>query len=172
MSNNVFIASSLDGYISDKDGKVDWLPNPSNNDFSYSKFIENIDAIVMGRNTYETVLGFGIDWPYEKHVYVLSNKLEKLDDSLKNKVSLLNGDVNQIIKKIHKDGNKNLYIDGGKTIQRFLEKNLIDEITITTIPILLGDGSRLFDKMDISIKFEHVETNIFENFVQSQYKKI
>ena len=87
--NTVYIATSLDGYIADRDGKLDWLesiPNPDGNDFGYSDFMENIDALVMGRNTYEVVLGFDIPWPYTKPVFVLSNFLESIPDELQEKV--------------------------------------------------------------------------------------
>ena len=78
IKNSVFIATSLDGYIADKNGKIDCLnsiPNPDNNDMGYVEFNKGIDALVMGRTTFETVLGFDVDWPYSKPVFVLSNKL-------------------------------------------------------------------------------------------------
>jgi len=78
-TNSVFIATSLDGYIADRNGKIDWLntiPNPDNNDMGYTEFTKGIDALLMGRKTFETVLGFDGDWPYNKPVFVLSNKLK------------------------------------------------------------------------------------------------
>lgn len=78
--NSVFIATSLDGFIADKNGRIDWLhsiPNPENDDMGYVKFEEKIDALVIGRGTFETVLGFDVDWPYHKPVFVLSNKLTR-----------------------------------------------------------------------------------------------
>jgi len=75
----VYIATSLDGHIAKKDGSIDWLmevPNPDNSDYGFSEFIERIDGIIMGRNTFETVVGFD-QWPYSKPVFVLSNNLKK-----------------------------------------------------------------------------------------------
>ncbi|MEM6642715.1 MAG: dihydrofolate reductase family protein [Bacteroidota bacterium] len=156
--NSVFIATSLDGYIADKSGSIDWLqsvPNPESDDFGYNSFISRIDAIVMGRVTYESVLGFQGDWPYNLPVFVLSNSLKALPEAHFGKVQLLSGDLHHIIKEIHGQGYTRLYIDGGKTIQSFLEEDLIDELIITTIPILLGGGFALFGPLDHRVKFTH-----------------
>ena len=80
MANIVFIATSLDGYIADKQGKLDWLysiPNLDNADTGFSALVERVDALVMGRNTLEAVLSFNCDWPYKKPVFVLSNTITK-----------------------------------------------------------------------------------------------
>ncbi|HID8295060.1 TPA: dihydrofolate reductase family protein [Proteus mirabilis] len=78
MANIVFIATSLDGYIADRQGKLDWLysiPNPDNIDTGFITLMEKIDALVMGRNTLDTILSFNCDWPYTKPVFVLSNSM-------------------------------------------------------------------------------------------------
>ena len=147
--NKVFIATSLDGYIADKDGGIDWLhtiPNPENIDLGFNSFMEGIDALIMGRNTYETVLGFDMEWPYGKPVFVLSSKLTNVPGNLKGKVYLMSGKLDDILNHIHQMGYSNLYIDGGHTIQKFLESDLIDEMIISTIPIVLGGGIPLFGK--------------------------
>ncbi len=173
--NIVFIAKSLDGYISDKNGGLDWLqsiPNPENNDMGYSKFIENIDAIVMGRKTFETVCSFGIDWPYRVPVFVLSKTLKNIEEKYIGKVELIQGSLADCIGEINKKGYHTLYIDGGKTIQSFLKEDLIDELIITTLPILLGGGSRLFSNLPKELKFEHVDTQVFlHEIVQSRYQR-
>ena len=90
--NSVFIATSLDGYIADKNGGIDWLhsiPNPENDDMGYVEFNNEIDALVMGRTTFETVLGFDVEWPYDKPVFVLSNKLKEIPESHKGKAFLV-----------------------------------------------------------------------------------
>ena len=174
MANIVYIATSLDGYIADKDGGVDWLhevPNPSKSDFGFSEFMKRIDALVMGRKTYETVMSFG-HWPYAKKVFVLSNTLREVEVSLGDKAEVIKGELKDIVSKLNERGFKSLYIDGGKTVQSFLKENLIDEIIITRIPIILGSGIALFDNMDLEIKFEHVETEILNNsLVKSRYTK-
>lgn len=97
--NSVFIATSLDGYIADKAGNIDWLnstPNPDQIDMGYSSFMENIDALVMGRTTFETVCSLDMDWPYQKPVFVLSNSMSEIPHNLKNNVFLINGELESI----------------------------------------------------------------------------
>ncbi|MFD0965104.1 dihydrofolate reductase family protein [Pseudofulvibacter geojedonensis] len=173
--NIVYIGRSLDGYIADKNGELDWLdliPNPDNIEMGYSDLMDEVDAIVMGRTTFETVLGFDIDWPYQKHVFVLSNSIKEIPDNLNEKVTILNGKLNEILKSIHEKGYHNLYIDGGRTIQNFLKEDLIDELIITTIPILLGGGFPLFGELDNPLEFEHIESKVFLNqLVQDKYRR-
>ena len=161
MINKVFIATSIDGYIADKNGGTEWLhsiPNPENDDMGYENFMSDIDALVMGRNTFETVCAFDMERPYKKPVFVLSNTMKAVPEEYEGKVELLRGDVSEILKVIHEKGYKNLYIDGGKTIQRFLKEDAIDEMTITTIPYLLGGGTPLFSEMVQPLYFECVES--------------
>lgn len=167
-NNKVFIATSLDGYIADKNGGIEWLhaiPNPENSDMGYGNFTAQIDALVMGRTTFETVCGFDIDWPYKKPVYVLSNKLKEIPEELNSKVFLVKGTLTEILAQIHKNGHNNLYIDGGKTIQSFLKEDLIDSITITTIPKLLGGGFPLFAELPKMLDFECSESKVYSNKV-------
>lgn len=172
--NIVFIARSLDGYIAGKNGELDWLhsiPNPENNDMGYHALMEEIDAIVMGRTSFETVCGFGGEWPYNKHVFVLSNSLKQVPDKLNKKVSLTNGSPQEILNEIYEKGYFKLYIDGGRTIQNFLQQDLIDELRITTIPILLGGGFPLFGDLTNPMELEHIESKIFLNqIVQNHYR--
>lgn len=173
--NIVFIARSIDGFIAGKNGEIDWLhsiPNPENNDMGYNSLMEEIDAIIMGRKTFDTVCGFGGEWPYPKHVFVLSNTLTSIPAKYKNKVSLLKGSPQQILQSIHENNFFKLYIDGGTTIQKFLKEDLIDELRITTIPILLGGGFPLFGDLLKPLEFEHVKSEVFLNqLVQSHYKR-
>ncbi len=173
--NSVFIATSLDGYIADKNGEIDWLhsiPNPNNDDMGYVEFTNGIDALVMGRTTFETVCGFDIDWPYNKPVFVLSNTLKEMPESHKGKAFLVKGTLTEILEQIYKKGYYRLYIDGGTTIRNFLKADLIDEMLITTIPILLGGGSPLFSELPKELKFELVKTKTFLNQVpQNHYKR-
>ena len=173
--NSVFIATSLDGYIADKNGEIDWLhsiPNPNNDDMGYIEFTHEIDALVMGRTTFETVCGFDIDWPYDKPVFVLSTTMDEIPKSHKGKAFLIKGTLNEILEQIHKNGYNRLYIDGGTTIRNFLKADLIDEMLITTIPLLLGGGSPLFSELPKELKFELVKTKTFLNQVtQNHYKR-
>jgi dihydrofolate reductase len=173
--NSVFIATSIDGYIADKNGGIDWLhsiPNPDNDDMGYVKFSNGIDALVMGRTTFETVLGFDVDWPYNKPVFVLSNKLEEIPVSHKDKAYLVKGTLTEILDQIHEKGYKKLYIDGGTTIRNFLKEDLIDEMVLTTIPVLLGGGSSLFTELPNELKFKLIRTKTFLNQItQNHYKR-
>lgn len=154
--NSVFIATSIDGCIADKNGGLDWLqsvPNPNNDSLGYVEFIDTVDAIVMGRKTYETVAGFDIDWPYTIPVYVLSNTLKEVPEKLAEKVFIVNGTLNEVLADIHSKGHHKLYIDGGTTISSFLKEGLIDEMIISIIPILLGGGPKLFNELPEIVNF-------------------
>jgi dihydrofolate reductase len=171
----VFIATSLDGYIADRNGGIEWLhsiPNPDNNDMGYAEFNNRIDALVMGRTTFETVIGFDVPWPYNKPVFVLSNKLKEIPESHKDKAFLVNGTLTGILEQIHEKGYRRLYIDGGTTIRNFLKEDLIDEMVLTTIPILLGGGSSLFTELPNEQKYELIESKTYlDQVVQSHFKR-
>jgi len=172
MSNIVYIATSIDGYIAKVDGSINWLteiPNPDNSDYGFSEFLKGIDAILMGRKTFEAVLGFD-EWPFEKPVFVLSNSLSELHGRWASKAEIIKGDLKEVIKLLNNKGIINLYIDGGKTINSFLSIDLIDEMIITVIPILLGTGIHLFDDGGLELRFKHVETNVYNGgLVKTKY---
>lgn len=174
--NYIYLAQSLDGFIADKDGGLDWLemiPNPEQIDMGYTAFINKIDAIIMGRNTFEKVLSFRIDWPYSVPVLVVSRALKTLPEGYEGKVEIVSGTPMELIKLAKDRGYYKLYIDGGKTVQAFLKEDLIDEITITTMPIILGGGIPLFGELSNSQTFKHVKTEVFlDELVQSNYKRI
>ena len=174
--NSVFIATSLDGYIADKNGKIDWLhsiPNHDNTDMGYGEFMSQIDALLMGRNTFETVCGFDIDWPYQKPVFVLSNTLTELPEKFKNKAKLVKGSLTEILDHVHRKGFNQLYIDGGATIQSFLREDLIDNMVLTIIPVLLGNGLPLFPELPQELEFECTESKVYLNkIVQNHFRRI
>lgn len=173
--NLVFIGTSLDGYIADRNGGLNWLtaiPNPEQSDMGYTEFMAQVDALVMGRKTFETVCGFEGDWPYAKPIFIVSRTLDTIAEEYRDKAELVKGSLVQILEKIHNKGYHRLYIDGGVTIQNFLKEDLIDEITITTIPIVLGGGSALFSILPKELEFTLVESKIFLNqLVQSHYRR-
>ena len=174
--NSVFIATSLDGYIADKNGELDWLnsiPNPENLDMGYIEFTSRIDALVMGRTTFETVCAFDMDWPYKQPVFVLSNTLKKIPEDYKNKAFLVKGILTDIIGQIHQKGYRRLYIDGGTTIQGFLKEDLIDEMIITVIPILLGGGTSLSSELPKDLEFECTGSKVYlKKIVQNHFRRI
>lgn len=161
MKNTVYIATSLDGYIAGKNNELDWLqdiPNPTASDLGFAEFIARIDALVMGRNTFDVVAGFGGEWPYTKPVFVLSNTLNEIPSDYDGKVFLVKGELNKVLAELHGKGFHDLYIDGGKTVQSFLAADLIDEMIITTIPIILGGGIPLFGSLVQPLKFKHTHS--------------
>lgn len=175
MTNIVYIATSIDGFIADEKGDIDWLncvDNPDQSDFGFADFMNSIDAVVMGRTTFETVLGFGGIWPYDKPVFVLSTQLVSLPSGLPDNVQLLKGSPQFINTHLINLGYQRLYIDGGSTVQGFLAENLIDELIITRIPIILGKGKPLFISNENRVKFKHVNTSVYlETLVKSYYKR-
>ena len=172
MTNYVYIATSLDGFIATTKGDLDWLsetPNPENSDYGFSEFMQSIDAIVMGRKTFEKVLTFEA-WPYDRPVFVPSSGTISIPKNLDGKVEPVTGTPTEIVEQLNELGHENLYIDGGVTIQGFLEEDLIDEMIITRVPILLGDGIPLFGKITNRLHFNHKKTEFLnENLVKSYY---
>jgi dihydrofolate reductase len=170
----VFIACSLDGFIARLDGSLYWLvniPNPTGNDYGYKDFIKSIDAIIMGRNTFDVVSKFK-DWPYEKPVLVFTNSLKKLDSKYMGKAEIIHGDFKSIINLMKDKRINNLYVDGGKTIQTFLSNDLIDEMIITTIPILLGNGIKLFDSISHELEFKILSSEVLNGeMIKTHYKR-
>lgn len=167
MTNYVFVAQSIDGFIATNDGSTEWLnniPNPNKIDYGFREFTNKIDAIIMGRLTFQKALNYK-PYPYHKQVFVLSNTLKTIPINLQESVEIVNGDLREIINNINTRGYKNLYIDGGTTIQSFLKENLIDEMNITTLPVILGGGIHLFKEISKSIYFNHCETITYDNGV-------
>jgi dihydrofolate reductase len=171
--NSVFIACSLDGYIADNNGGIEWLnliSNPEHKDLGYLKFMEKIDALLMGRKTFEKVMSFGIDWPYEKPVFVWSSQLQSVPTELQESVRIVDGSVAKILSEIKSRGYSQLYIDGGATIRSFLTEDQIDELIISRIPVLLGGGISLFGEMTEMLTFSLVKSEVFLNqIVQDTY---
>jgi len=174
--HSVFIAASLDGYIADKQGGIDWLtaiPNPEGNDMGYNDFTSRIDALIMGRTTFETVCSFDIEWPYQKPVFVLSNTMTYIPEKYADKASIVKGNLTDILKELHNKNYNRLYIDGGRTIQSFLKEDLVDELIITTIPVLLGGGSKLFSDLSKPLHFECVESKRYlDKVVQNYFTRV
>ena len=173
MKTHVYIGTSLDGFIARKDGDIDWLVQFANDDaiHAYEEFIAGIDAIVIGRGTFEKVLTFP-SWPYEKKVFVLSNTLKKLPAIVENKAILLSLSPADTLKKLSQEGYTNVYVDGGLVIQNFLKADLIDELIISKVPIIIGSGIPLFADVKQDLLFQHMKTEVQSNeLVRSYYKR-
>jgi dihydrofolate reductase len=138
----VFIATSVDGYIAREDGGIDWLARVevAGEDYGYGAFLESVDALVIGRATYEVAAGFE-PWPYAgKRCVVMSHR--PIEDRHGEEAAA--GDVAAVVARLGAQGVRRIYVDGGKVIQQFLAAGLIDELTISVIPVVLGAGVRLF----------------------------
>lgn len=172
---SIFIATSLDGYIARLNGDIDWLDAanetvPEGEDCGYGKLMQSVDALVMGRNTYEKVLTFG-SWPYgDTPVTVLSRNPIMFPDHLPRTVQHSSEKLQELCERLSRDGVKHIYIDGGNTIQRFLAAGLVDELTITVIPVLLGEGISLFGSIGSDVPLTYMSVKDYEfGFVQLKY---
>jgi len=173
---SAFIATSLDGFIARPDGSIDWLTRanvdaPAGEDCGFAAYLSTVDAIAMGRNTYEQVLSFET-WPYgDTLVYVLSRSLRSLPAGSPSTVSLHSCTPRELAARAWSRGHRNLYVDGGITIQSFLSAGMLAEITITIVPVLLGAGRPLFGAVPAAeVRVEHVYTQSYPfGFVQSRY---
>ena len=172
---SVFIATSLDGFIAREDGNIDWLNEasaglPKGEDCGFQAFMDSVDALIMGRKTFEQVLSFG-QWPYGRTpVVVLSRNAISLPSSLPDTVSHSSESPRDLLERLAKEGVQHVYVDGGNIIQGFLAAGLVDEITVTVVPVILGGGIPLFGPLDHDVELTHVRTIAYDfGFVQTTY---
>jgi dihydrofolate reductase len=171
-SANVYIGASLDGFIARTDGGIDWLMKFADADAveAYDEFMATIDVIVIGRGTYETVLGFP-SWPYDKPVFVLSKTIRYLPENL-NDLTISSLEPAELLRHLSDKGFRAAYVDGGKVIQSFLAADLIDRLIIAKVPVVIGSGVPLFGFLDTDLAFEHLRTSTYTNgLVRSYYQR-
>ena len=170
MKISVFIGTSLDGFIARTNGDLDFLPPGGGEPHGYNEFIASVDAIVIGRNTFETVLTLG-PWPYgDKRVVILSSRPIDLSPARGGVVEQMAGTPAEIISRLAASGANHAYIDGGITIQRFLRAGLIQRLIITRVPVLIGDGIPLFGSLPRDIRLRHIMTKHYPSgLVSSEY---
>lgn len=182
MKCSVYIATSADGYIATHDGTVDWLHTSGNSeadmsnnpDMGFNEFIASVDCIIMGRKCMDVISSFNLtpeQWPYgDTKIYVLSNTIKEPPEKLSDKVEMYSGDITKLIDQLERSGYKHAYIDGGTTITNFINLQLINEMTITKAPIILGKGIPLFGQLNKSIKLINSEATVFPNdFIQEKF---
>jgi dihydrofolate reductase len=170
MKASVFIGTSLDGFIARSNGDLDWLPHGGGEEHGYDAFMARVDALVIGRKTFETVLAFDT-WPYgEKPVFVLSTQpLATAPPGAV--VERLSGEPADILAELAARGIQHVYVDGGVTIQRFLRAGLIQRLIITRVPVLIGTGIPLFGPIQRDIALTHIATRQYASgLVQSEYE--
>ncbi len=170
MKASVFIGTSVDGFIARPNGDLDFLPPGGGEPHGYAEFMETVDALIIGRKTYETVLAFDA-WPYgEKPVFVLSSRA-LAPAPAGAAVEHLSGDPVDIVSQLDARGIGHAYVDGGITIQRFLRAGLIQGLIITRVPVLIGDGIPLFGALPRDIRLEHIATRHYPSgLVQTEYR--
>jgi dihydrofolate reductase len=171
MTVSVFIGTSLDGFIARPNGALDFLPEGGGEPHGYEEFMATVDALVIGRNTFETVLAFS-KWPYgKKRVVVLSSRRLDLSVVRGGVVEQMQGSPAEIVSQLAASGAHHLYIDGGITIQRFLRAGLIERMIITRVPVLIGEGIPLFGALPHDIRLRHVATRDYASgLVSSEYR--
>jgi len=170
MMVSVFVGTSLDGFIARPNGDLDFLPPGGGEPHGYDEFIASVDAIVIGRKTFETVLALG-PWPYgKKRVVILSSRPVDLSAASGGVVEQMAGSPAQIVSQLAASGARHLYVDGGITIQGFLRAGLIQRLIITRVPVLIGDGVPLFGTLPGDIRLRHVATRHYPSgLVSSEY---
>jgi len=170
MRASVFIGTSVDGFIARPNDDLDFLPPGDGEPHGYNEFIATVDAIVIGRKTFEKVLTLG-PWPYgHKRVVVLSSRPLDLTAATGGVVEQMAGPAAEIVSQLAASGAQHLYIDGGVTIQEFLRAGLIQRLIITRVPVLIGEGVPLFGTLPRDILLRHVATRHYPSgLVQSEY---
>ncbi|WP_341908779.1 dihydrofolate reductase family protein [Polaromonas sp. YR568] len=173
---SVYIATSLDGFIAREDGAIDWLMEgngtvPASEDCGYAQFMSTVDVLIMGRNTYDQVATFE-PWPYEgKRVVVLTSRPVQFLQGSGIQLEASTEAPHALLHRLGTGGCKHAYVDGGQVIQSFLSEGLIDELTVTTIPVLLGAGRRLFGELPGDMKLRLVSSKAYDfGFVQTTYR--
>ena len=166
---SVFVGVSVDGFLARPNGGLDWLPEDAE-PHGYDEFVASVDAIVIGRKTFETVLSFPA-WPYgDKRVVVLSIRTVDLSTA-GGAVEQMAGPPEEIVARLAALGAHHLYVDGGITIQRFLRAGLVHRLVVTRVPVLIGDGIPLFGSVPRDVRLRHVATRAYPSgLVQSEYE--
>lgn len=171
MQASVFIGTSVDGFIARRNGDLDFLPKDGGEPHGYDEFMASVDALVIGRKTFETVMEFA-QWPYgKKRVVVLSSRSLDLSAVRGGVVEQMTGPPEEIVSKLAAGGVEHAYVDGGITIQRFLRSGLIQRLIITRVPVLIGEGIPLFGALPRDIRLQHVATQHYPTgLVKTEYR--
>ena len=170
MPVSVFVGTSVDGFIARPNGALDFLPPGGGEPHGYNEFIATVDAIVIGRKTFETVLPMD-PWPYgNKRVVVLSSRPVDVSKA-KGGVEQMGGSPAEIVAKLAASGAHHLYVDGGITLQGFLRAGLVQRLVITRVPVLIGEGIPLFGSVPRDVRLRHIATRHYPSgLVQSEYE--
>ena len=170
----LYISQSLDGFIADSNGSVDWILGNNENydsDYGYETFIKDIDTVILGANTYKQITNeLSPDkWVYENlQSYILTN--ERIEDTTN--IKYVNMNIKELINRLQQENGKNIWICGGANlVNQCVKANLIDEYQITTVPVILGNGIRLFEENNKNIKLELKDTKEENGLILGIYVK-
>jgi dihydrofolate reductase len=171
MTVSIFIGTSVDGFIARPNGDLDFLPEGGGEPHGYNEFMATVDALVIGRKTFETVLAYPT-WPYgDKRVVVLSTRPIDFSAVRGGVVEQMAGTPAEVVAKLAASGAHHLYVDGGITIQGFLRAGLVQRLVITRVPVLIGEGIPLFGSLPRDMRLHHVATQHYPSgLVQSEYR--
>lgn len=167
---SVYIATSIDGYIARKDESLDWLDRVGGfeEDYGFKSLLGSIDALIIGRKTYQVAATVPDPYP-GKRVIVLSTTLT----SVKEGMELYRGDLIELTLKLHKEGVKHIWVDGGTTISQFLSSQMVDTMTLSIIPVILGAGIPLFSVLNREIPCRLISSQSYQSgLVQLNYEVI
>ncbi|QFU76465.1 dihydrofolate reductase [Halioglobus maricola] len=184
MKCSAYIAMSVDGFIATADGSVDWLDTAANpesgsrpafEDGGFAHYLGSVDCMIMGRKCMEKIASFNLSpqqWPYgDMPIFAISRTVTEVPENLPDTVRIYSGDISALLATLEQNGHKHAYVDGGGTITSFLQQGLIDEVCVTQVPVLLGDGLPLFGPLREKIALFDAETTAYSNdFVQWKYK--
>ncbi len=168
----VYVGLSLDGFIARPDGGIDWLDrlpdDPADGDYGYGEFIVTVDALVMGRNTFDLAMSFEA-WPYgELPVFVLTHRAIEVAPAT---VEAVAGTPHEVAERLAARGIQHVYIDGGQVCRQWLRAGLVQRMVLTRLPVLLGDGIPLFGALEGDLWWRLVSTRTFANgLVQMSYE--
>ncbi|WP_281973213.1 dihydrofolate reductase family protein [Ruegeria faecimaris] len=165
-TGHIMMAMSLDGFVARPDHRLDWLEKQptADEDHGFAAFQSSVDVIVMGSGSYRTVLGFG-EWPYKKPVVVLSRSMKPsgIPDELRDRVEVSDKTPTDLMEDFGARGYNRVYVDGGAIIQSFLKAGLIEDMRITLVPILIGEGIRIFGETEGDVDLELVSVSSFSS---------
>ena len=170
------MGTSLDGFIARPDGGIDWLgdpDDPGDEDFGWSEFFPTIDRMVMGRATFEKLLTFDA-WMYgDTPLTVMTSTLQEVPERVAGKVTLSRKTPAEVLDELGTLGCKRVYVDGGRLVQSFLREDLIDELVISRLPILIGQGIPLFGPLPGDLRWTHRSTKVFDShgIIKSTYSR-
>ena len=167
----VFLGLSVDGRIARPDGDLEWLTSRGEaaGDAGFTPFVETVDSVLMGRKTYEAIASEE-HWPYlDRPMHVISTTLAAdVDPRI-----TVHRSAEEAVDALQRNGHRRVYVDGGETIRWFLASQLVDELTLSHVPVLIGEGPTLFGPLTGDVDLKHLRTTVLDGgMVQTTYRVV